>query len=235
MQKEKIMIVDDESKLRRLLSINLTSLNYEVSCASNGPDALELFTIFQPDLILLDIMMPDMDGFEVLKAIRKKSSVSIIFLTARDQLEDKVKGFDLGADDYLAKPFALEELFGRIAALLRRSRAFNCKNTGTTIRPQLHNGTLTIDLNEHRVFCEANEVKLTATEFSLLHYFMSHIGSAITHEQLFAHIWGPERLIDIQVLRVTLARLRQKLRNTGLISDCGIESLSGIGYRMRSL
>ena len=229
---EKILIVDDEPKIRRLLSINLSSLNYETACAVDGKSALALVDAFAPDLVLLDVMMPSMDGFEVLQTIRAKSSVGVILLTARDQIEDKIRGFDLGADDYLAKPFALEELFGRVAAVLRRSRRSAAPEPEART---IENGPLSLVAAEHRAACFGRELRLTVNEFNLLHYFTAHVGSVITHEQLFAHVWGSDRDCDVQVIRVTLARLRQKLRDAGLEGDCGIESHSGVGYRMRAL
>lgn len=115
-----ILVADDEPKIRRLLSINLASLGYEVICAVDGPSALQVFEDHQPDLVLLDIMMPGLDGYDVLTRIRRTSNCAVILLTAKDQIEDKIRAFDLGADDYLPKPFALEELFGRVRAVLRR-------------------------------------------------------------------------------------------------------------------
>lgn len=227
-----ILVVDDDPKLRRLLSINLSSLDYVVTCAVDGSSALALFNHQEPDLVLLDVMMPKLDGFAVLEKMRRTSQVPIILLTAKDQVEDKVKGFDLGADDYLAKPFALEELFGRVRAVLRRT------NKGDELKQEpdcISNGILRLNLSEKRVWVGDAEVRLTVNEYNLLKFFARHVNSVVMHEQLFAHVWGIGRELDMQVLRVTLGRMRQKLREAGLCDDCGIESYSGIGYRMRNL
>lgn len=225
-----ILVVDDEPKIRRLLSINLASLGYEVVCAVDGPSALAIFEDHQPDLVLLDVMMPGLDGFEVLRRIRTKSNCAVILLTAKDQVEDKIKAFDLGADDYLSKPFALEELFGRVRAVLRRLSSADAQPD-----QRLANGRLLLDLASRQVWYDSNEIRLSAVEFTMLEYFMTHVNSVLVHEQIIARVWGPEHPQDVQYLRVTLARLRQKLRAAGMPDDCGIVSHSGIGYRMQTL
>lgn len=230
MPNAKILIVDDEPKLRRLLSINLTSLHYEVACAVDGKTALTLFEDFAPDLVLLDVMMPGMSGLDVLCELRqrRRSAVGVILLTARDQIEDKIKGFELGADDYLPKPFALEELFARVAAVIRRTQA---SSAPTVASDSVVNGPIEIWPHEHRVQVHGREVRLTPNEFRLLAYLTAHVGSVITHEQLIAHVWGRAD-VEMQALRATLARLRNKLREAGLRDDCAIDSLSGVGYKM---
>lgn len=225
-----ILVVDDEPKIRRLLSINLTSLGYRVICAVDGRSALEIFDDHKPDLVLLDVMMPGLDGYDVLSRIRQKSHCAVIFLTAKDQIEDKIRAFDLGADDYLPKPFALEELFSRVRAVLRRLSAHSQVED-----PELSNGLLRLNALSHQVWFDNREVRLSAVEFSLLEYFLKHVNSVLVHEQLIAHVWGPDQSQDVQYLRVTLARLRQKLRAAGMTDDCGIVSHSGIGYRMENL
>ena len=213
-----ILVADDEPKIRRLLSINLASLGYEVICAVDGPSALQVFEDHQPDLVLLDIMMPGLDGYDVLTRIRRTSNCAVILLTAKDQIEDKIRAFDLGADDYLPKPFALEELFGRVRAV-----------------QEIVNGSLKLNTKSRQVWFEDKEIKLSAVEFSMLEYFMRHVNSVLIHEQIIAHVWGNGQQQDVQYLRVTLARLRQKLRAAGMQDDCGIVSHSGIGYRMETL
>lgn len=225
-----ILVVDDEPKIRRLLSINLTSLGYRVICAVDGCSALKIFDDHNPDLVLLDVMMPGLDGYEVLSRIRKKSHCAVIFLTAKDQIEDKIRAFDLGADDYLPKPFALEELFSRVRAVLRRLSTHNQAEN-----PELTNGALRLNGLSRQVWFENREVKLSAVEFNLLEYFLKHVNSVLVHEQIIAHVWEPDQPQDVQYLRVTLARLRQKLRAAGMTGDCGIVSHSGIGYRMERL
>lgn len=225
-----ILVADDEPKIRRLLSINLASLGYEVICAVDGPSALQVFDDHQPDLVLLDIMMPGLDGYDVLTRIRRKSNCAVILLTAKDQVEDKIRAFDLGADDYLPKPFALEELFGRVRAVLRR-----LSTTQKGPDQEIVNGSLKLNTKSRQVWFEDKEIKLSAVEFSMLEYFMRHVNSVLIHEQIIAHVWGNGQQQDVQYLRVTLARLRQKLRAASMQDDCGIVSHSGIGYRMETL
>ena len=225
-----ILVADDEPKIRRLLSINLASLGYEVICAVDGPSALQVFEDHQPDLVLLDIMMPGLDGYDVLTRIRRTSNCAVILLTAKDQIEDKIRAFDLGADDYLPKPFALEELFGRVRAVLRR-----LSTTHKVPDQEIVNGSLKLNTASRQTWFEDKEIKLSAVEFSMLEYFMRHVNSVLVHEQIIAHVWGNSQQQDVQYLRVTLARLRQKLRAAGMQDDCGIVSHSGIGYRMETL
>ena len=151
-------------------------------------------------------------------------------LTAKDQVEDKIRAFDLGADDYLPKPFALEELFGRVRAVLRR-----LSTTQKVPDQEIVNGSLKLNTKSRQVWFEDKEIKLSAVEFSMLEYFMRHVNSVLIHEQIIAHVWGNGQQQDVQYLRVTLARLRQKLRAAGMQDDCGIVSHSGIGYRMETL
>ena len=158
-----ILVADDEPKIRRLLSINLASLGYEVICAVDGPSALQVFEDHQPDLVLLDIMMPGLDGYDVLTRIRRTSNCAVILLTAKDQIEDKIRAFDLGADDYLPKPFALEELFGRVRAVLRR-----LSTTHKVPDQEIVNGSLKLNTSSHQVWFEDKEIKLSAVEFSTL-------------------------------------------------------------------
>lgn len=180
-----ILVADDEPKIRRLLSINLASLGYEVICAVDGPSALQVFEDHQPDLVLLDIMMPGLDGYDVLTRIRRTSNCAVILLTAKDQIEDKIRAFDLGADDYLPKPFALEELFGRVRAVLRR-----LSTTHKVPDQEIVNGSLKLNTSSHQVWFEDKEIKLSAVEFSMLEYFMRHVNSVLVHEQIIAHVWA---------------------------------------------
>lgn len=225
----RILIIDDEPKIRRLLAANLGSLAYETTMAGDGAEGLRAFEATRPALVLLDLMMPGVDGFQVLERLRCQSNVPVIVLTARDQTEDKVRAFDLGADDYLAKPFALEELFVRVRAVLRRASP-NPEPTEKTIS----NGSLRIDLAQHRAWLRDEEMKLTVTEFRLLATLMRRIGAVMTHEHLLASVWGPEYVSELHYLRVALARVRHKLRDAGLQEAC-IKTYSGVGYLMERL
>lgn len=266
-----ILVVDDEARLRKFVALNLTSWGYEVICAVDGAHALSLLaTTPTIDLIVLDVMMPKIDGFTLLQRLRQGaalevggeslslaplSNTPVLLLTAKETLNDKVKGFALGADDYLPKPFALEELHARVAAILRRTRkpegiprhglatpsdeAPSSQATSTSEPGRggcgemlLQNGRLRLDTVSHRVWVDETEARLTATEWRLLEYFLQHRGTVLVHEQLLAHLWGDDREADVSTLRVTLARLRQKLRDAGLSGDCGITNYSGVGYLM---
>ncbi len=232
MNKTRILIVDDEPKIRRLLAANLASLGFDTVMAADGAEALRAFDTCMPELVLLDLMMPGVDGFTVLQQLRAHSSVPVIILTARDQTEDKVRGFDLGADDYLGKPFALEELFARVKAVLRRAGGSEPSLPGKC--SELSNGDLRLDQAEQRCWLGETEVRLTNTEFRLLATLMRRIGAVMTHEHLLATVWGPEYVGELQYLRVAMARVRQKLREAGL-DEAGIKTYSGVGYLMPRL
>ncbi len=224
-----ILVADDEAKLRKLVAINLKSWGYNVLAAADGAHALQLLSSEQVDLVLLDIMMPQLDGLSVLRTIRESSTLPVIILTAKDSLNDKVLGFNLGADDYLQKPFALEELSARVKAVLRR--------TETPLEHEMEalefkNGPMRALIRERRVWVNDVEVRLSSLEFKLLIYFLKHINCVLTHEQIMTHLWGEDGQAELQYLRVLLARLRAKLRDAGLCKECGIVNYSGIGYLM---
>ena len=226
----KLMLAEDEPGLSRALTAILQHSDYEVDTALDGLTALEYLLANDYDAAILDIMMPGLDGYDVLTRIRRTSNCAVILLTAKDQVEDKIRAFDLGADDYLPKPFALEELFGRVRAVLRR-----LSTTQKVPDQEIVNGSLKLNTKSRQVWFEDKEIKLSAVEFSMLEYFMRHVNSVLIHEQIIAHVWGNGQQQDVQYLRVTLARLRQKLRAAGMQDDCGIVSHSGIGYRMETL
>ena len=224
MRKKHLLIVDDEAKIVRILAANLQSVGYETTGASGGKEALHILERTDPDLVLLDIMMPEMDGFAVLEKIRSFSSVPVILLTARSQSEDKVRGLNMGADDYLTKPFAIEEVFARVKAVLRRTASH-----AVAAAPRITVGTVCLDLAENRVFACGQEVRLTGTEFRLFTLLMQQAGRVLTHEYLLEEIWGPEYVGDIEYLRVAIARIRAKLRRAGAPEGC-IRTYSGVGY-----
>ena len=225
-----IYIVEDDENIREIETIALKNSNYMVCAFEKATTFYKKLEDIMPDLVLLDIMMPGLDGYDVLTRIRRKSNCAVILLTAKDQVEDKIRAFDLGADDYLPKPFALEELFGRVRAVLRR-----LSTTQKVPDQEIVNGSLKLNTKSRQVWFEDKEIKLSAVEFSMLEYFMRHVNSVLIHEQIIAHVWGNGQQQDVQYLRVTLARLRQKLRAAGMQDDCGIVSHSGIGYRMETL
>ncbi len=223
---KRILVADDEVTLRDFISRNLRARSYTVVEACNGLEALALWETESPHLIILDIMMPRMDGLEVCKRIRERSTVPIIVLTALDTESDKVAALDLGADDYLTKPFGVEELLARVRAALRRT------NWGEKVSaPGVKTfGSLEIDLEGHVVRREGAEVRLTPTEFALLAQLVVHTGKVLTHRQLLQRIWGDEYGDEAEYLRVYMGRLRRKIE-VDASAPRHLLTESGVGYR----
>ncbi|MGO0058885.1 response regulator transcription factor [Brevibacillus fluminis] len=231
MKKPKILIVDDEPKIIRFISANLKSIGFETASCTSGSEALDQIDLFDPDLILLDIMMPGMDGFEVLKRLRSFSNVPVIILTARSNSTDKVQGLNEGADDYLTKPFALDELFARVHAVLRRADSRPVNPIGIS---ELQNGPLTVNLGQRRIWLHDTEIKFTDTEYKLFVLLLQNAGKVMTHEQLLSDIWGSEYRDDVEYLRVAIARVRQKIKQVDQESNL-IVTYPGVGYMVREL
>ena len=224
---KRILIVDDEPRYLRLLEANLKTEGYSVSTATDGIQALEVFSAQPADLILLDIMMPRLDGFGVCQRIREFSSVPIMILTAKGEEHDRVRGLDLGADDYLVKPFSATEMLARVRAVLRRAER---PAQETDARYFVHN-ELRIDLARAEVWRGEHQISLSATEYRLLLLFAHHIGKILTSEELLTGVWGPEYKSDKEILWVSIARLRQKLEDDAH-SPRHIVTRSGLGYFM---
>ncbi|MGH2508124.1 MAG: response regulator transcription factor, partial [Ktedonobacteraceae bacterium] len=209
-KKTRIVTADDDPQLLRLIARNLEFEGYEVGTASDGQFALDQIERFQPDLILLDVMMPKMDGFTVCQRVREFSTIPIIIVTARGQDQDKVKGLNLGADDYLAKPFSIDELLARVRAVLRRTQFLTHETT-----PGRANiatiGALVIDYAQHLVQFAGKELTLTPIEYRLLAYLAQNVGRAITQDLLLEHVWGTDYLGESHMLQVNVNRLRRKL------------------------
>lgn len=204
---KRILLAEDEVALRDFVSRNLRARGFEVLEASNGLEAMALWERENPHLLILDIMMPRMDGLEVCRRVREHASVPIIVLTALDAESDKVAALDLGADDYLTKPFGVEELLARVRAVLRRTQGEMEPPTGGVKRF----GDLEIDLSGHIVRLHGVEVRLSPIEFSLLEQLVTHAGKVVSHRMLLQRIWGPEYGGEAEYLRVYINRLRQKL------------------------
>ncbi|WP_028971850.1 response regulator [Sporomusa ovata] len=226
MKKRKIIIIDDEPKILRFIAANLKSLGYEPHSFLNGSEALENIDLLDPELILLDLMMPGMDGFTILKRLRMFSDVPVIILTARGNSTDKVQGLNMGADDYLTKPFSLDELFARVQAVLRRS-AKRIANIYAT--SEIKNGEVTLNLAQRRVWLGNTELKLTETEYGLFSLLMVNVGKVLTHEQLLSDVWGSEYRDDVEYLRVAIARIRQKIKRADYEGGL-IVTYPGVGY-----
>lgn len=223
---KRILLAEDEVALRDFVSRNLRARGFEVLEASNGLEAVAMWERENPHLLILDIMMPRMDGLEVCRRVREHSAVPIIVLTALDAESDKVAALDLGADDYLTKPFGVEELLARVRAVLRRTQW----ETMAPVDGIKQFGDLEIDLSGHIVRLRGTEVRLSPTEFALLKQLITHAGKVVTHRMLLQSIWGPEYGGEAEYLRVYINRLRQKLE----IDPANPHYLltePGVGYR----
>ncbi len=222
----RILVVDDEPRYLRLLEANLLTKEYEVLTAMDGEEALETFSANPVDLILLDVMLPRMDGFAVCQRIRQFSNVPIIILTAKGEEQDRVRGLDMGADDYLVKPFSAMELLARVRAVLRRAKV-----TETGQDRFFTHGNLRIDFARAEVWLGEQPVYLSATEYRLLLQFTHNIGKVLSAEELLTGVWGPEYRDDKEILWVTIARLRQKVEDDPHMPK-HIATRSGLGYLM---
>lgn len=224
---KRILIVDDEPRYLRLLEANLRTEGYEVATAQDGIQAIDIFSSQPIDLILLDIMMPRLDGFGACQRIREFSSVPIIMLTAKGEEQDRVRGLDLGADDYLIKPFSATELLARVRAVLRRSQL----PIETGQARFFSHDDLKIDFARAEVWLGEQPVSLSATEYRLLLQFTHNVGKILTAEDLLTGVWGPEYKAEKEILWVSIARLRQKLE-TDPHAPKHIVTRSGLGYLM---
>ena len=204
-----ILVVDDEQRILNFLSSKLRASGYEVLTASNGIAALEQVQAQEPNLVVLDVMMPKMDGFETLKELRSFSSVPVIILSAKESNADKVKGLDLGADDYLAKPFSPDELIARIEAIKRRLAPAEKRKA----HERFSLGDLTIDFKKRLVIVKGEEARLTRIEWLLLSELAQNAGSLMFYSDLLTRIWGPEYRDDVQILRTWISRLRNKVES----------------------
>lgn len=220
----KILVVDDNQKITTMIRRGLTFEGYEVAVANNGRDCLMNVLENQPDLIILDVMMPNMDGLEVCRRLRKDGNIPILMVTARDSVTDRVKGLETGADDYLIKPFAFEELVARVKALLRR--------TDTSINTDsLHFADLTLDLASYSAVRKHRQIDLSTTEFNLLKLFMQNPKRVLTRELIMEKIWGYDFQVESNVLEVYVGYLRHKLE---LNSDTRlIHTIRGTGYVLK--
>lgn len=209
-KKTTILTADDDPQLLRLIARNLQFEGYEVYTASDGQQALEMIEARPLDLVLLDVMMPKMDGLTVCQRVREFSAVPIIIVTARGQDQDKVHGLNIGADDYLTKPFSIDEMLARVRAVLRRSQ-FNTQEQTQAMRSIVTFGNLTIDYAQHLVKMDNIELTLTPIEYRLLAYLAQNAGRVVTQDMLLEHVWGSEYVGESHVLQVNINRLRRKL------------------------
>jgi len=225
--KETILIIDDDADLAKIVKLNLEREGYTTVVASSGVEGLQKAYSSQPDLVILDIMMPGMDGWTTCRRLREISAVPIVMLTARGMESDIVKGLELGADDYIVKPFGTKELLARIHALLRRAE------TSTTKKPPVYSdGELTVDFVKRMVTVRDTKVDLTPTEFKLLSTFVQNEGRVLPHRFLLTQVWGPEYADEVNYLKLYVRYLRQKIEEDPS-NPLYILTEWGVGYRFR--
>ncbi len=223
----RVLVIDDEPQILRALRINLSVRGYEVSTAATGAEALQAAAQRKPDVIVLDLGLPDMDGIGVLKGLRRWLTVPVIVLSARTDSSDKVAALDSGADDYVTKPFGMDEFLARLRAALRRAAA-----TTTTESPAVETAAFTVDLAATKVIRNGAEVHLTATEWALLEILVRNRGKLVSREELLAEVWGPAHTKETHYLRLYFAQLRRKLEDDPshphhLLTE------AGMGYRFQ--
>jgi two-component system KDP operon response regulator KdpE len=216
----KILIVDDEPQILRFLRASLPPHGYDCVEANSGSQAIRSYAAERPDAVILDLGLPDQDGFAVIQAIRAAALTPIIVLSARSDVEGKVRALELGADDYVTKPFDMAELLARLKAALRHG----LQAVGEA--PIFRSSRLAVDLVNRRVMLGENEVHLSPKEYNLLRFLVAHAGKVVTHQQLLKEVWGPAHVEDVQYLRVLMRQLRQKLEPGLLVTE------PGVGYRL---
>jgi len=224
-KKNTILIVDDEEEIRKMLNIFLDTVDFKVVESDSGKQAIRMATSVKPDLILLDLGLPDMDGKEVVQQLREWSQVPIVVLTVRSDDSEVVSALNLGADDYITKPFSAEVLLARIHANLRKATV---REVG---EPDIVNGPIRMDLVRHEVYIDGEKVSFTPKEYDLLRYFITNRGRMLTHKQVLKEVWGPAHIEDTQYLRVYIGQVREKLETVPGLGKL-IVSEAGIGYRM---
>lgn len=215
----KIMVVEDEERLRKVIVKYLANEGYQIIEAKDGKEALDYFYYEALDLIILDIMMPEYDGWSVCRAVRKESEIPILMLTARSEESDRLFGFELGTDDYVTKPFSMKEMVMRVKALLKRTA--NVSDNETNI------GDIKIEIKSHKVYIKDEEIELSPKEYDLLLYFSHNIGLALTRENILDKVWGYDYYGDFRTVDTHIKRLRKKIKE----SDVKVNTVRGVGYR----
>ncbi|HTY66760.1 MAG TPA: response regulator [Alphaproteobacteria bacterium] len=222
----RVLIVDDEPQIRRFLRTSLDAHGYEVVEAEDGQGAIRRMTVEKPDVLVLDLGLPDMEGLDVIQRVREWSDVPIIVLTARNREADKIEALDRGADDYLTKPFGMGELMARIRAALRH------RVQAKGVPPVFKVGPIAVDLVKRLVTRDGEEVKLSPREYDLLRVLVQNAGRVVTHQQILKEVWGPAHVEDTQYLRVYVGQLRQKLEPDPEQPKY-LTTEPGVGYRLR--
>lgn len=232
-QRKKILVVDDEKPIADIVKFNLNKEGFDVYCAYDGDEALELVEEVQPDLILLDIMLPGRDGIEVCREVRKKYDMPIIMVTAKDSEIDKVLGLELGADDYVTKPFSNRELIARVKANLRRHSQISSQAAEENENSELEIGSLVIHPDAYVASKRGETIELTHREFELLHYLAKHMGQVMTREHLLQTVWGYDYFGDVRTVDVTVRRLREKIEDNPS-HPAWLVTRRGVGYYLRN-
>lgn len=220
----RILVIDDEPQIRKLLTVTLEAHGYDVECASTGREGVQKTATYRPDLLIVDLGLPDMEGSEVIKSIREWTKTPIIVLTVKDQEKEKISVLDSGADDYITKPFSVGELLARIRVSLRRAAA-----TGS--EPVISCGRMNVDLAQRRVTVGDREIKLTPTEYEIMKVMAQNVGRVLTHRQLLKAVWGNIGYEDSHYIRVYIGQLRRKIEENPAQPQYIITE-SGVGYRL---
>jgi DNA-binding response OmpR family regulator len=223
-----ILVVEDEPSLREVISLYLRRAGYAVTAVADGQAALETLTTGLPDLVVLDLMLPHLDGYEITRRLRAQGDTPIIMVTARREERDRIAGLEMGADDYVVKPFSPQELVSRVRAVLRRTKASN--STDTTTEPALEFGALRIDPGTRLVWTDGAEKTLTAKEFDLLWWLARHPRQVFTRDQLLDHVWGLTEYIDPSTVTVHIRRLREKIESDPSAPRY-VQTVWGVGYK----
>ncbi len=233
---ERILVADDEASIRRILETRLKMVGYEVITAADGEEALEAFQKHNPDLIILDVMMPKMDGYGVTREVRRNSDVPIIILTALGDVSERITGLELGADDYVVKPFSPKELEARVRAVLRRTNEKEIAGMGKVTKNVITIGNIKIDTSRRQVYCKNEKVRLTGMEFSLLELLVNNSGQPFSRNEILQHVWSypADHRIDTRVVDVHISRLRSKLENDPANPEL-ILTARGIGYMFQRI
>ncbi len=234
--REKVLVVDDEASIRRILETRLKMVGYEVLTAADGEEALDAFSKFNPDLIILDVMMPKLDGYGVVREIRKTSETPIIVLTALGDVSERITGLELGADDYVIKPFSPKELEARVKAVLRRTNQREAVGVGKVTKNVITTGNIRIDTSRRQVFRKNERIRLTGMEFSLLELLVSNSGQAFSRNEILQYVWSypADHRIDTRVVDVHISRLRSKLEVDPANPEL-ILTARGVGYMFQRI
>jgi OmpR family response regulator RpaB len=233
---ERILVVDDEASIRRILETRLKMVGYEVITAADGEEALDAFAKHNPDLVILDVMMPKLDGYGVTREIRRTSDVPIIILTALGDVSERITGLELGADDYVVKPFSPKELEARVKAVLRRTNEREVVGVGKVTKNVITTGNIKIDTSRRQVFRKNERIRLTGMEFSLLELLVNNSGQAYSRNEILQHVWSypADHKIDTRVVDVHISRLRSKLQTDPANPEL-ILTARGLGYMFQRI